>query len=305
MAHYSSFLLCLVLTVSFAATAASATTSPTNSSPAQLDPVMVFGSRTSVHDVTSESDLVGPAHQPEWTTRRAFAETDVYVIPPGEIEINQYYISSHSRHGKPLNDFESEFEFGLPWRTQFDVEPEYGIEDGKMRYHGTRLELPHALANWGKIPLNPTIDGGWRFREGEADSFLFRLLLAEQFGERWHFAANLGFEQQVGGERETEYELNAALSYVVMDRKLTIGAELLIEHERDDEESSLTAMLGPTFLYKPSRDTHLGLVPLFGVSADAPVAEIFLIFGIDLEPFTWGHSSSDSSRDFQPVRRSR
>jgi len=120
------------LTSLIAATICSATGQVTNANdqatPRTMEPVTVFGKRASVHDVTSEADLVGPAHQPEWTTRRAFAETDIYVIPPGEIEFNQFYISSHPRHGKPENLFESEFEFGLPWRTQFDVEPNYSIE---------------------------------------------------------------------------------------------------------------------------------------------------------------------------------
>ena len=275
-----------------------------------MEPVTVFGKRPSVHDVTSESDLVGPAHQPEWTTRRAFAETDIYVITPGEIEFNQFYISSHPRNGKAENLFESEFEFGLPWRTQFDVEPNYSIEGGSVRYDSTRLEVPHALADWGKIPFNPTIDGGWRFRSGEADSFLVRLLLAEQFGERWHFGANLGYEQQVGGEHEREYELDTAVSYVAIDRKLTLGAELLVEHETvEDEPSATRLLLGPVLLYKPTRETHIGLVPLFGLTSDAPVAEVYVVFGIDFEPFSWfGSNKSESGRDergFEPVRRPR
>src|SRR5437879_4498912 len=182
--------------------------------PFRLEPVTVFGRRSSVHNVTSEAERVGPANQPEWTTRRAFAETDIYVIPSGEIEFNQFYISSHPRHGKPGNLFESEVELGLPWRTQVDVEPNYSVDKGRVRYDSTRLEVPHALADWGKIPLNPTIDGGWRFRDGEADSFLFRLLLAEELGKQWHFGGNLGFEQQVGGERETDYELKDRKSVV-------------------------------------------------------------------------------------------
>ena len=80
----------------------------------RMEPVEVFARSGGIHDVSSESDLVGPAHQPEWTTRRAFAETDIYVIPPGEMEFNQFYVLSHPRHGKPENIFESEFEFGLP-----------------------------------------------------------------------------------------------------------------------------------------------------------------------------------------------
>jgi hypothetical protein len=277
-----------------------------------LEPVIVTGRMRGLHDVASEADRVGPANQPEWTTRRAFAETDIYVIPPGEIEFNQFYISSHPRHGKPENLFESEFEFGLPWRTQFDVEVNYSVTDGDLQHDGILLELPHALADWGKIPLNPAINGGWEFKTDEADSYFFSLLLADEFSKRVHFGADLRFANQIGGEREKEYELNLALSYVAKDMKLTVGAELLVEYEtaREEEEDeientySTTVMVGPTVLYKPTRNTHIGLVPLFGLTHDSPAVEAFVIFGIDLEPFADRRSADEADR-VRPVRRSR
>ncbi len=283
--------------------AALAATSPEATADSQLRPVSILNAGAGLHDVASESDRVGPANQPEWTTRRAFAETDVYVIPPGEVEFNQFYISSHPRHGKPENLFESEFEIGLPWRTQFDVELNYRLNSGHFQHDATLLELPHALADWGKLPLNPTIDGGWRFNTDEADAYFFRLLLAEEFGRRFHFGANLTFQQQVGGEREQAYELNTAVSYSALDARLTLGAELLVEYESSREwengilerSFSTEVMLGPTLLFKPSRNTHLGLTPLFGLTHDAPVVEVFLVFGIDLEPFSGRGAKSEDS----------
>jgi hypothetical protein len=280
--------------------------------PHALKPVIVTGTIPSLHDVESEADRVGPANQPEWTTRRAFAETDIYVIPPGEIEFNQFYISSHPRQGKPENLFESEFEFGLPWRTQFDVEVNYRVNDGRLQHDGILLEVPHALADWGKIPLNPTVDAGWRFNTDEADAYFFRLLLADEITKRLHFGANLSYERQVGGDRETAYELNTALSYVAIDSKLTVGVEFLVEYETAEEVEvggiertyATTVMLGPTVLYKPTRNTHLGLVTLFGLTHDAPIAEAFFIFGIDWEPFAKRKSASDDA-PVRPVRRYR
>jgi len=263
--------------------------------PTHLDPVIVIG-RKSVHEVASESELVGPAQQPEWTTRRVFAETDIYVIPPGEIEFNQFYVLSHPREGKAEHLFESELEIGLPWRTQIDIEPNYSITDGNFNYDSTRIELPHALADWGKIPLNPAIDVGWRFVDDAADSFLVRLLLAEQFGKRWHFGGNFGYQQQVGDERETEFEINAALSYVLLDRKLTLGVEFLAEFESEEDEGEYesTVLLGPALLYKPTRDTHLGFVAFAGLTEEAPAVELFFVFGFDLEPFTWNWGNEES-----------
>ena len=288
----------------------------------KLRPVVVSGVAGSLHDVASESERVGPAAQPEWTARRAFAETDIYVIPSGEIEFNQFCVSTHPRHGKPENSFESEFEFGLPWRTQFDVELNYSANSGRGHYDSTLIELPHALADWGRIPLNPAVDAGWLFNTDEPDAWFGRLLLAEEFGERVHFGANLSFERQISGELETAYELNVAANYVVIPFRLAVGAELLVEHEiaREselDEEGeietetvrSTAVMLGPSVLYKPTRNTHLGLVTLFGLTHDAPAVEAFLVFGIDLEPFTNRSSNhGDAGGDIGglgPIRRRR
>ncbi len=278
----------------------------TASEPTRLPPTQVFGEQRGLHDVESEADLVGPANQPEWTTRRVFAETDVYVIPTGEIEFNQFYISSHARHGKPENLFESELEFGLPWRTQFDVEMNYGVEAGRLSYDSTMIELPHALADWGKLPLNPTLDAGWRFKTEAPDSYIFRLLLAEQIGERFYFGANLSFERQLAGELETAYELTSALNYRLVDRKLSIGAQLVVEYETarerefDAEENewetsrihSTQVLLGPSVLYRPGRNLYLGLTPLLGMTRESPTVEAYFLLGIDFEPFSRAGSGS-------------
>ncbi|MBI3851156.1 MAG: hypothetical protein HY298_12910 [Verrucomicrobia bacterium] len=291
----------------------------TNKPPLRLDRAFVFGRATdsagSVNNVASESDLIGPAKQPQWTARRAFAETDIYVIPPGEIEFNQFYISSHSRNAKPENLFETEFEFGLPWRTQFDVEVNYAIERGRLHYDETLLELPHALADWGKIPLNPAVAGAWRFINEEPDAFVIRLLLAEEVCKKVHFGANLTYGRQIGGAHETAYELNVALSHVMIDSKLTVGMEILAEFETEtegtpgvpgvDTERTTNVMLGPSILWKPTRTTHLGLVPLFGLTSDSPVVEAFVVFGFDFGPFGWNRGERENEGGFGPLRKRR
>ncbi len=297
----------------------------TNNVPAWSLPGMhVFGQRGGLHDVASESERVGPADQPEWTTRRAFAETDIYVIPPGNFEFNQFYAYSHPRHGEDAHLLESEFEFGLPWRTQFDVELNYRVADGDGRYDSTLLELPHALADWGRIPLNPALDAGWRFNDGTDDAYFVRLLLAEEFRKRVHFGSTLSFERQVAGELETSYELGVAANYVVIDRRLAVGAELVAEYETarefelpgdDDDEGeepggdshATTVLFGPTLLYRPTNNTHIGLMPLFGLTEDSPTIEFTIVLGIDLEPFARRGSNGEreGQQDFGPIRRRR
>ena len=293
---------------------------PSEVAPTRLEPVTVTSNRPSLHDVASESDLIGPANQPEWTARRVFPETDIYVIPTGEFEFNQFYVLSNPRHGKPENSFESEMEFGLPWRTQFDVELNYEIEDGHLSYDSTMIELPHALADWGKIPLNPALNAGWRFRNKEPDSYIARLLLGDQFGQKFNFGANLSFERQVSGELETDYELSAAANYRLIENKLSIGAQLVVEYETGRErdyvsggawetEYSTEVLLGPNVLYRLTRSIYLGLTPLFGLTKDSPVVETYFLLGIDLEPFSPKRSGKRGEESdnlgLKPVRRPR
>ena len=282
----------------------------------RLAPSIVTDKSASLHDVASESDRVGPAKQPEWTTRRVFAETDIYVIPPGEIEFNQFYTPIVPRSGQMHHPFETELELGRPWRTQVDMEQNYNATGGKLHHDSSLVEIPHALADWGEIPFNPAIEAGWRFNNDEANACMFKLLLAEEFNPRLHFGANLGFGRQVGDEHETAYEFNVALSYVVKDSKLAVGVEALVEHESwhggDDDDGpthSTTVMVGPSVLYKPTRNTHVGLVTLFGLTNDSPVMQAYVIFGIDFEPFSGGRTAREGDgKDaslFQPVHRPR
>jgi hypothetical protein len=291
----------LVLSLTTAACLSHAQTAE-EAGPTKMKPTTVIGAGDGLHDVASESELVGPARQPEWTARRAFVETDVYVIPTGEFEFNQFYILSNPRHGKPENIFETELELGLPWRTQFDVEMNYRIEAGAFVYDSTMIELPHALADWGKLPLNPAVDIGWRFRADEADSYVARLLLADQITEKINFGANLSFERQVSGELETDYELSAAVNYRLVESKLAVGAQLVVEYETGREreydlidnewetehEYSTQVLLGPSLLYRPTRNVYVGVTPLFGLTRDSPMVETFFLVGFDWDSLFGG-----------------
>jgi len=284
-------------------------------------PVIVSGENaedTSGALTGTEAERVGPAKQPEWTTRRVFADTDIYVIPTGTFEVNQFFDSFHPGQGTHQALFETEFENGLPWRTQFDVEVDYSHLDGKTRYDYTLLELSHALADWGKLPLNPTINGGWRFIRDEPDAFFVRLLLADEFWHRIHFGSNLTFDRQIGGEQETSWELNQAVSWIVLQKTLSMGLEMRAEYEkeradRDDEEIdspsgkkrkfnySTTVVMGPSLLFKPTRRTHLELVPMAGLTHDSPHLDAFLVFGIDFSAREERESDEERSADDYPV----
>lgn len=225
---------------------------------------------------------VGPYNQPDWTTTRTFGANRVYVRPPGSMEFTNFWTPSF-KDGESEHAFRHELEIGLPYRFQLDLYQNWGIDaDGRSFYKGSSVELRYALADWGKIPLNPTLYGEWYFNDNAPDAYELKLLLGETFAKRWNWAANFTFEQETGGERATELALSTALTYAVIDRKLNVGLEVLGERKttkgsRNDPELELLA--GPSINVRPTAHTFLTAAPLFGLTKDAPAAEIFLVAG--------------------------
>jgi hypothetical protein len=150
-------------------------------------------------------------------------------------------------------------------------------------------ELRWALADWGQIPLNPTLYGEWTFRNHVlgADKYELKLLLGQDLAPRWHWGLNLIYEQEVGATRTTEWGVSQGISYTMLDEKLSLGLELKIESETEAGGRShppLEVDLGPSLQWRPTPNTHLDIVPLFGATSDSPRVEAWLVFGIDFGP---------------------
>src|SRR5437763_11335511 len=83
--------------------------------------------------------------------------TNAYVLPPGAVYASLIYEDAVVHFRRPDHDFTEEIELGLPYRiniaTEVDVE-HYGDE---TQVRSFSIEGRYAFANWGKIPLNPTI----------------------------------------------------------------------------------------------------------------------------------------------------
>jgi hypothetical protein len=235
----------------------------------------------SAPNVLRQDQPVGPYNQPEWTTQRAFSTSRVYVRPPGTLSFNHLWTpefkDGHDEHG-----FREEVEIGLPYRLQLDLYQNWGIEEGDTRYRGSSVELRYALANWGKIPLNPTLYGEWNFNDAAPDKWELKLLLGETFGRRWNWAGNFTYEQETGGEREQEIALSSALTYALIDQTLNAGVEMLWERKtskdtRGDPENAF--LIGPSINVRPTRFSFITVAPLFGTTDDSPDAEVFVIAG--------------------------
>jgi hypothetical protein len=169
---------------------------------------------------------------------------------------------------------------------QLDYEYAETVDDNHWNNDSNSVELRWALADWGKIPLNPTVKFEWKFINHAADAYELNLALGEEIAPRWHWGANLFYEQQVGDDRETEYAISQALSYSVIDEKLSVGVEMKFDVETDnlDRHSYPVFLIGPSVQWRPTPRTHLDVVPLFGTTGPSPRLETFIFFGIDFGP---------------------
>src|SRR5512135_243247 len=238
--------------------------------------------------ITTDSTRVGPYNQPVWTTQRPFAESRVYVLPPGVFQLEQWFRPTWPRDGKVEMRFLEELAIGLPCRFQLDLYERWNVEPTRRNreeanHEGVQLELRWALADWGVIPLNPTLYAEWIERgNGRPDIYEFKLPLADEIGPNLFYASNVTFEQETGGGRAQEIAFSQALSTPLIERKLLAGVEMLLQSttesgSRGDPEVEF--LIGPSVQWRPSNRTFLNVVPLFGTTKDSPIAQMFVIFG--------------------------
>ncbi len=253
-----------------------------------LPPVTVQGMRPS-------QERVGPYNQPQWTARGRFSsDTEVYVLPPYAFFVDLDYTGLVPRHGgETRNLFTQEFELGLPHRFQIAYENNFTVQERHSQITQQAIEGRYALADWGEIPLNPTLFGEYLFGVGKdygeedeediPDAIEARLLLGEQFGKKYQWALNLFHEFETGGEREWETGFSQALSYAIRDEYLKVGIEMQFIRETEAEERSDPEYefdIGPNVTVKPSERTRLDVATLFGVTDESPALGIYVVFSI-------------------------
>src|SRR5512135_138928 len=238
--------------------------------------------------ITTDSTRVGPYNQPAWTTQRPFAASRVYVLPPGTFQLEQWFRPTWPRDGKVEMRFLEELAIGLPCRFQLDLYERWNVEPNRRNkqeanHEGVQIELRWALADWGVIPLNPTLYAEWIERgNGRPDIYEFKLLLADEIRPNLFYASNVTFEQETGGGRAQEIDFSQAFSTPLIERKLLAGVEMLLQSvtesgSRGDPEVEF--LIGPSVQWRPSNRTFLNVVPLFGTTKDSPIAQMFVIFG--------------------------
>src|SRR5438128_10057161 len=245
---------------------------------------------------------------PPGLSRSRFSNVvNAYVLPPWSFFFGELFEGTGFRHGSPDYRFTQEVEMGLPYR--FNVAAETGLErfNGGGGVQTVSLEARWALADWNKIPLNPTIFAEYKFGVGTIrheevppppgggeeeeesgppkvpDAYEVRLLLAQDFFERVEWAMNWFFEKENTGDRGREWGFSQAAMIPVLlpNERLKVGIEMEYKKvtTKDNRGDPLNSfVIGPTVAWKPTAQTRLDVSPLFGCTHDSPIAEVFVAF---------------------------
>lgn len=234
-----------------------------------------------------EEQPVGAYQQPEWTTARRFPSTRVYLqqVPWGT-GFEQWVRFRHFRDGTAQTRFQEEFEVGLPHRFQVDLYETWAVDQDRFtQQQEVSAEVRYALADWGKIPLNPTLYLEYAQHDHDPNTLEGKLLLGTDFSPRWHWGLNFACEQELSGSDNTELVASQGISYTLLDEKLGAGVEMEYYHEKANGSPGANAFLiGPSVQWHITPRLHLDLSPLVSAthsSGDVPEMEVFFVLGFD------------------------
>lgn len=247
----------------------------------ELPPSVVTGTAWSPY---RDSDLIGEYGQPRWTSRRLFPSTRVYVLRPGQFDFELWNRIKSPRNGPSTVETQYEFEIGLPGRFQFDyylVTDKTG-SDGTTDIAEAKYEVRYALADWGKLPWNPTLYAEWKSASGGPDGYEAKLLLGDEVSPGWKVGANLIYEREVSGDLTNEYQLSLGVSRTLIDETFSLGGEMRaslsdVHGNRGDFAEELE--VGPSLQWRPVPNMHLDVAPLVGIGGDSRAADIFIVLG--------------------------
>ena len=235
-----------------------------------------------------EFEEPGGYGQPQWAERsRASATTKLYVLSPYEVFVGVLSESDFLRNGTSRHDLVQEIELGLPNRFEIGFENHVGLGGGDVSEMSANIGGRYAFAGWGKIPLNPTVSGEYRFGTGKdvtnrfergfdgksPDVYELRLLLGQEFVPRVQWAANLFFQRELGGARNREIGFTQDIAYLAVADKFEVGIEMRYTNARwraQQRGSSNEFVIGPSANWKPNLHTVISVAPLFGCTADSP-----------------------------------
>ncbi|HST30811.1 MAG TPA: hypothetical protein VLK27_08240 [Chthoniobacterales bacterium] len=262
--------------------------------------------------VTGENDIRSAYGAPGTFSRTRFSPTTTaYVLPPYQFLFATIYEGDGFQHGPPDHLFTQELEMGLPYRFGVAAETELERFHGGGGFETVSLEGRYALADWDKIPLNPTLFVEYKFgvgpirheegpppppgEEEEAgppqipNAYELRILLSEEFCHRWEWALNGFFEKENTGDRGREIGFAQSIMTPVLlpNEQLKVGVEMeyknfSVKDTRGNADNIF--VIGPTAAYRTSTNTRFEVSSLFGCTNDSPHAQVFAVFSWLLGP---------------------
>jgi hypothetical protein len=201
--------------------------------------------------VTGENDISSAYGAPGTFSRTRFSPTTTaYVLPPWQFLLATIYEGDAFQHGPPDHLFTQELEIGLPSRFGVAAETELERFNGGGGFEMVSLEGRYALADWDKIALNPTLFVEYKFGVGpirheegpppppgqeeesgppqHPDAYEIRLLLSDEFCQRWEWALNGFFEKENTGDRGREIGFaQSIVTPILLPREqLKVGVEM-------------------------------------------------------------------------------
>jgi len=268
------------------------------------------GQTAAAEEIVVTGGEVGSAYgAPGGFSRSRFSNlTKAYVLPPWTFYVGEIYQGDVFRHGPPDHLFTQEIEMGLPYR--FGVAAETTLErfNGGGGFDTVSIEGRYALADWNKIPLNPTLFVEYKFGVGpirheegppppgeeagppqHPDAYEVRLLLAQEFCKQWEWALNAFFEKENTGDRGREWGFAQSVITPILlpDEQLKVGVEMQyknfsVKDTRGNADNSF--VIGPSVAYRTSKNTRFDVSALFGCNDESPRAQIFGVFSLLLGP---------------------
>lgn len=233
-----------------------------------LPPVVVTAEKI------NQFDRVGPYNQPVWTTTRMFPSTRTYVMtPPGTVMYEKWFDFRNKRNGPTQIRMRDELAFGLGNRLELDLYA-HTVYDGpseqkEFNWRGFSWEIRYALADWGKIPGNPTLYFEHKLINGR-QGIEPKLLLGDRIGETdYIWSANLIYEANLAksnADKEREYAGTFSLGKII-NNDLMLGFSTMYRyHNYDQNIQELYA--GPVVNWRISKQARLSFEHMPRISSD-------------------------------------
>lgn len=199
-----------------------------------------------------------------------FINAKVTLQAPGHVAFRQHWEGVTPGHGeKFFHILESELTIGILPHLQLSLIEASQIISGSWDATAVSTRLRYALADYGRIPLNPMLQAGWEFAAHGPGAWQGGLLLSERIGDRWLWAGNFVWDQVTGGDRDREILASTGLRYEVLPG-VSVGGEFKFENAKvPGQPSQSEYLLGPSFVWRIN--DHCGIVAgsFFGLSKDS------------------------------------